>query len=38
MSKAGTKLDDVALHGCIPIEIKNGQKVLFGLSTRTYEG
>lgn len=37
MSKAGTKLDDVPLQNCIPIEVKNGQKILFGLSTRTYQ-
>jgi len=37
MSKAGTKLDDVPLQGCIPLEVKNGQKLLFGLSTRTYQ-
>ena len=37
MSKAGTKLDNVSLQGCIPIEVKNGQKILFGLSTRTYQ-
>jgi FHA domain len=36
MSKAGTKIDDTPLQGCIPIEVKNGQKILFGLSTRIY--
>lgn len=39
MSKAGTKLDDKALDGCIPQQVKanSRQKVVFGLSTRVYE-
>jgi hypothetical protein len=38
MSKAGTKLDEKALEGCIPAQVKasSAQKVVFGLSTRVY--
>lgn len=36
MSKAGTKLDGAPCSGCIPYTVKNGQKIHFGLSTRTY--
>ena len=37
MSKAGTKVDGEELQGCIPFKLKQGgQKVQFGLSTRTY--
>jgi RNA recognition motif-containing protein len=37
MSKAGTKIDDKQLEGCIPAPVKNGSKIQFGLSTRIYE-
>ena len=37
MSKAGTKLDDQQIDGCIPMPVKPGQKMVFGLSTRTYQ-
>jgi RNA recognition motif. (a.k.a. RRM, RBD, or RNP domain)/FHA domain len=37
VSKAGTKLADKALNACIPMQVKSGQKINFGLSTRTYE-
>ena len=37
MSKAGTKVDGLPLEGCIPQKLKqSGQKVQFGLSSRTY--
>eukprot|EP00347_Sterkiella_histriomuscorum_P005853 403355024 len=39
MSKAGTKLDDQPLEGCVPqqVKAKADQKVVFGLSTRVYQ-
>ena len=39
MSKAGTKLDDKQLDGCVPMQVKasSNQKAVFGLSTRVYE-
>jgi len=37
MSKAGTKLDNKALEGCVPEPAKQGQRVEFGVSTRKYE-
>lgn len=37
MSKAGTKVDDKPLEGCIPATVKSGQKIVFGISTRVYE-
>lgn len=37
MSKAGTKIDDKPTEQCIPLAVKSGQKVQFGLSTRVYE-
>lgn len=37
MSKAGTKVDGEELQGCIPQKLKqSGQKITFGLSSRTY--
>ena len=37
MSKAGVKVDDKAIEPCIPVSVKNGVKIQFGLSTRIYE-
>lgn len=39
MSKAGTKLEDKALEGCVPTQVKANaqQKIIFGLSTRVYQ-
>jgi hypothetical protein len=37
ISKAGTKVDDKPIEGCIPSSVKNGSKIVFGLSTRIYE-
>lgn len=37
MSKAGTKVDDKTVEGCIPFPVKSGQSLTFGLSTRTYQ-
>ena len=36
-SKAGTRIDEISLQVCIPELIKNGSKIIFGLSTRVYE-
>ena len=37
-SKAGCKIDDNNLESCIPAQIKsNGSKIIFGLSSRTYQ-
>ena len=37
MSKAGVKVDDKVIDPCIPVSVKNGVKIQFGLSTRIYE-
>jgi RNA recognition motif-containing protein len=37
MSKAGVKVDDKTIDPCIPVSVKNGVKIQFGLSTRIYE-
>lgn len=37
MSKAGVKVDDKPIDPCIPVSVKNGTKIQFGLSTRIYE-
>jgi hypothetical protein len=37
MSKAGVKVNDQTIDPCIPVSVKNGVKIQFGLSTRIYE-